>query len=1050
MNAVKGETWPGWHQVMTPVPAEIHDRADERRKQSRAYEEWALERLRKRSSQLTRGTRDFSTDTKGVRDILTFVAPRRGMAARQAVADWLARGFARGRAELDWKVPPPPEILQLPHERSLVSESGWLAEPLFCSLEQAFVENIAEGLALTELEEAGRFVHSAIACGGLWSAEKRRGFEESRVSHWRCDGLRVYLSSEYLAVKEDESEPKDNKIDEGQDNRVWRWQADAITGRLISRYVAHRDYGAVLLPAPAVMCLRAFWKKLAIKKTEQPRSLAEFVRMAVTHWTPFLPPFLLDIASGRCPTADVPGAVLARLRTGEPVKHVPITATPGLPLVAAALSPVTASDPTYTGLRERFTVVNNAAKALLKLGRKPAREAIRSTLEQVVREAGSALSVIELLMLGWLHDLAINGGLRAGKLTARSLRRYFGAARYAILGAFQDDDLRTLDAIGWLSRLQQAIDRAHDHQTPRQVLSFAHYVLRLPDGPRFDLDELEVEGNSVRVRATLVTPDELERALQRLRGDERLVLMQKLASVLLFYCGLRPDDLVNLRLQNIHGLAVPEILVRPNRTYDPKTQNAVRRVPVMTQLPQTWAELFSTWVRRRMAEAGCEDSGELLFSMPGESHKTLTTELLQNPITAALREETGDQSLTFYTLRHGFGTVTLLRLLAADVPRILPRGYAVFAQECFQPASSRALKAALGAGTEAVADSGLRMTASLMGHLNSRTTRLHYIHLMDVVLAQTFDLTVGKRLPEALFKALADKGSYWYEHRKRLWIESETAWDLEELARLWLRDTRITSESHTRHRPRRVPKAAEASTNALRLPYGLLPSVLRQLFDLKRRPEEVANHLGLSPPVVRRVRTRALALCGVAVDGDEALYETTLPKRNHLIPSVPRSHRDQDDVRKILEAVEKRPLKRKIVAWLIEQEKNGDPGNIMTARFSDAGALCRLMAVYEQLGVPRKRLFLMLDPHQDASAADITLRKEYWSKASKIPPDRIKVEARSSRWWQSTPQDAPYGYVMLYVMAQESQPDPKTGEAPLARSYGVRYAMHLILLNEPA
>ena len=224
----------------------------------------------------------------------------------------------------------------------------------------------------------------------------------------------------------------------------------------------------------------------------------------------------------------------------------------------------------------------------------------------------------------------------------------------------------------------------------------------------------------------------------------------------------------------------------------------------------------------------------------------------------------------FYSLRHSFATIGFLRHLAADTPRLLPKGYALFEEECFQPESCRAFKKALGADPKAVAANGLRMIGSLMGHLNVHTTQKHYIHMMDLILAQMLDIAIGRQFPEAVFKTLSETGSYWYEHRKRLYLEGESSWDLEQLGRLWLRGTSIVCETHEPHRRPRASKRTDTVTSiASRIDYGLLPSVFLQLFKVKQSPEMIATSLGLPRPMVEQVARRSLALCEVtASDAD--------------------------------------------------------------------------------------------------------------------------------------------------------------------------------------
>ena len=150
--------------------------------------------------------------------------------------------------------------------------------------------------------------------------------------------------------------------------------------------------------------------------------------------------------------------------------------SPELTGVAAQMHIAPVDSGAYRELRAQFVFVSRAARELVKLGRKPSRDAIRETLENAVEKSDGSPSRIELLLIGWLSDLVINGGLSGGRLTASSLKRYFGAARYALLAAFQDVNIADLDSGGGPCACSRR-SPARDRMTPRQIVSFASYLL---------------------------------------------------------------------------------------------------------------------------------------------------------------------------------------------------------------------------------------------------------------------------------------------------------------------------------------------------------------------------------------------------------------------------------------------------------------------------------------------------------------------------------------------------------------------------------------------
>lgn len=276
-----------------------------------------------------------------------------------------------------------------------------------------------------------------------------------------------------------------------------------------------------------------------------------------------------------------------------------------------------------------------------------------------------------------------------------------------------------------------------------------------------------------RVDAHVLCEDQYQAVLQALGtcGLElrtpRLVTAARLFLILGFRLGLRRNEALKLRLCDLHlpsllaeassriqlrhpnmrrisaaeltKLDLPvDVLVRPHAQRGLKTQNAVRRLPLHVLLEPDELELLLEWHQQREAEELRNPASEYLFCIPELRTQWISESSLLPALHACMRTATGSDTVHYHHLRHSCATWQLLKIMGVVngfSPELLFRDLPLTTRWLRDNLKLRsALISANGGPTRRI----VHIVSAILGHGSPKTTLLHYIHSLPLVMAMAW------------------------------------------------------------------------------------------------------------------------------------------------------------------------------------------------------------------------------------------------------------------------------------------------------------------------
>lgn len=1017
--------WLGWNKGFTPLPVGAPPSQASCAKKRREREERALEDLTRLHPSLTRGARDLTMTPRDLADLITKLCRRGGLDMRQQITDWLARVIERGRRELGWTIPNPPNYSRLLRESPYITVGEFRHVVFARQMDTWFVESLAKTEQFTLQARLGQLVYSAVSRGLLFQTTWQERFFLSREADYRCLQDLVWI----------EMQESGDLAEMAGEPRARRWVLDPVTARLLLhwREAGKADQPLVGNKTQAWKSLRIYFQEAGVPREFQPKNIAEF-----THWQRVaacadLSRLLTRYARGRVTCTGLSPEAWFRVLTGKAVHRARPCGIDGrktpaqktdLNVGTTALRPVSA----------QLALLNRATTLLGAIGKGASRAKTSEALQRILEESKEHVTFIERLILEWLILHARQGRRKGGNLQATSALRYLGSLKRVLVMAFSDVDAQTLDAAGWLERLQRAIDDASDRMTGRQLLRFCAFLQTQKAVPAFDYLDLDlIEDDLAGVRANVVTVDEFERSMKRFKGASRLDRIRRLVSVLSFYAGLRNEEGCLLRFCDVHGRSAAELRVRSTSLNRLKRPTSERIIRLKALLPSRWYDEFMRYVSLRADELGPTNLTAPLFAMPGELKVPVREVDIVRPVQEALREITGDETVVFYNLRHSFANWLLVRLLIPMQPELACSRVAALRHPFFDPAACSELRARLGLPPSATA-AVLDYVAACMGHISSTTTLAHYLHLFDLIEGMIKTSSVA-RLDEAAIQALTHADRYWYPLRRKLGATKKagTRWGVPRLLRYWLKPCQTRWPDPMLKKVTRRQAAPTKSLPASGL--DSVPLALRLLFVRKLQPERVADITELPLATVERINANAEALHHRQAGAGQ--------RASQILPPKPRQAPDVQDVEKILRHLRRHPLGRRQLALAYDLVADADIHHgreILLHRPQEARAFAALLRA---LGVAEERIVFVLKPPRAVSHEDIESKRQYWSQVTGIPLARsfVKPEkSRRARRADSARQD-------LIAISVSQRPLHARRDSPTVQnygSYGVRFVLYLL------
>ncbi len=351
------------------------------------------------------------------------------------------------------------------------------------------------------------------------------------------------------------------------------------------------------------------------------------------------------------------------------------------------------------------------------------------------------------------------------------------------LGGLIGHSISEFGAAEWTSLYEEALA---DSETPgvrrklvRVLREFQRYLeIKHEAEPINSAEVFGVGAGLVPVDANIVTDQEFVairdrfakgsgKALSSLtiaQNDDQLSESAWLILTLAYRCGLRRMEVLKIELVDVLLHLFPELLVRPNEYRRLKTKSSTRKMPLFALLNVEEIDRLKLWVQKRLEEEKISPFSNFLFALPKRNHKFIPQEGLFKLLHHVMREVTGDSSLRFHHLRHSFAS-RMFVLLAVNSSKCRARVISTLPGYVNAFDNSEQLRCALLCKTGTTRRL-VWAVCCLLGHSGPDVSLEHYIHHLDIMLAEALTNKTIAPLITAVTKAAEKSTSQAYRHRE--------------------------------------------------------------------------------------------------------------------------------------------------------------------------------------------------------------------------------------------------------------------------------------------
>ncbi len=351
-------------------------------------------------------------------------------------------------------------------------------------------------------------------------------------------------------------------------------------------------------------------------------------------------------------------------------------------------------------------------------------EILKSTFD---READ--WSILPLLIVGWAVHLCEHGTRTKKYLAYSTIDKYLMLIVRHLTPAACGADVLNLDEAGFEElylKVVETTDESRRYELASRLREFHYFLVQ-----RFGMDELSWAGimaaagglsKPAYTDANFLTATEYRDALQVVLSDDGLSERVRIQyGGMLFFgyrFGLRFGEALRLEYRDIQLDAGEIILwVRNTAHGDTKTSSSVRIVHLAESLDDVEKQL----IERLVGAAGAvwtEGASVPLMSETAGLERLIDRHLTARYLNTLLRSLTGDETLRFHHLRHGWVSRIVGRTEAVKLPG--------FADEAMHREGWGEL-----VGADALYP--LRSVMVATGHADERTTLASYTHCIDQV-----------------------------------------------------------------------------------------------------------------------------------------------------------------------------------------------------------------------------------------------------------------------------------------------------------------------------
>lgn len=672
-----------------------------------------------------------------------------------AAVSLLSKVIDRGNTEGIFILCPPPAAVLVKRQPSPFRDDRWPTLGVATHLRQVLASSIRVPKAVAPKPQAsegaarialGQMLVSAVVHGGLLAPSSL----EALLRHLSLDevpmkslGGRVFMEQSLGYKKQAGAEFR-------------RWFPDPLTTMLImnlsdecwamlkeARGVATNKIAGRLIWASITTFLKAAGADHSIPRTL--RTLLDAVRLDLESRIPI---YLAHYAARTFVSHSLKPASYRRLH-GIPVPAQNASDDTSSNRTDADSNRVIKTDTEPCGDTEPhwLTVLRMAMKG-------SAHKEIRQSIKELVsRQAPGFMSgEVGELFAGFalrLFSVSSNGKDKMAVSTARAVV----ASVSVRLGGLAGNDISGFGSEEWAGLYEEALS---DAETPgirrkltRALRDFQRYreIERGAD-PMIGAEIFSTADGLVPVDANVIAEDEFLRIRERFAADApidltglaetreagNLASIATLVLTLSYRCGLRRMEVLKLELADLLLDGCPELLIRPTESRCLKTKSSTRKLPLAALLKTGEIDDLAKWAQHRRDSETRSPYSKFLFALPTRGFLFVPQDTLFDLLHRVMREVTGDPTLRFHHLRHSFASQAFIRLAAsargstASLQVSLP-GYE------FLLRSANAFREKLF-GHTGMTRKDIWAVCSLLGHSGPDVSVEHYIHHLDIILAE--------------------------------------------------------------------------------------------------------------------------------------------------------------------------------------------------------------------------------------------------------------------------------------------------------------------------
>lgn len=767
-----------WTRPIPPDPGEAIGR--EARERQRAAEAHAsLYRLQavvlRESPELAAGT----SPPEGQTAIDRLV--QRVQDEAESPADWrrqhnfLAAAIDQGNRRDLWALVAPNPFLDLKRDPLLRDEAYFRRGSVFVAIRQQFVAALHQlhrhekrwqqsDAGTLAAYRGGLVLASASLFGGLCNANMLALLPGTlRTAPVQQCGEQLWVD---LRVPESGAQ-RLNLV--GEDEALHRWCPDELTAALLAYFRQHHgplDFPEVHGDHPsaqakqALRIIRELMTDLGISIppgiTPNQWGLGAWAALEREPGAP-IPAYLGEYAVGRTPSCSLPvDRWVALLNQQVSLSGTPVDST----------ADGTVDKPSVVLPRIRAGVpakdTQKVVRRLLKVfqsqsSKKLTRAQCRQALEDLMDTDAIGDLVATQLLTQWAIVLLSHGSSSYQKPLAPSTvyGSYLAPIVHPILSLLstsEPNDLRDFDSDEFEQLYEDVLQQSRwkEKSTPANALQEFHHFLTTHHGcPSLETPIAHTTRGTPRVRALIVTEAEFQAIRRSIRsssshnGTERENL--EIALILGFRAGLRPDEALKLRLQDVFvGPTDTIVTVRTNRYGSNKNRPSLRRIDLAALCPEDEHKWFSEHVARLQAFFNNQPQALLISKAPNRDIRADRT-FLETLLQPTIRQVTGNPHVLYYSLRHS----ALTRLhLRSEIPT---RDHEIHDPEDNNPVDDQLVPRLTGGQPDSM--KRLHMVAAIAGHASPEMTLTTYLHGLDLILYEKVRATLP-RLDAVVFAQL--------------------------------------------------------------------------------------------------------------------------------------------------------------------------------------------------------------------------------------------------------------------------------------------------------